>query len=83
MASTYRVLEVPTTPLSAMESVINVQAADGYEYMDHFFGSDGSHHVAGGTGPTTTTATVVDPKSGTPIRATITTNRVVMIFRHA
>lgn len=80
--ATYRVLPVPTTPLSAMEEAINAQAAEGYEYVDNLFGADGTHHVAGGIRPVETLVPHVGKDGKTEMVKTVT-NTVVMIFRHA
>jgi hypothetical protein len=74
--STYKVIAVPTTPLSAMENELNAQAGDGFEFVAHFFGSDGTHHVAGGVQPEIVEETV----NGVKVKRVI--NKVVMIFRH-
>lgn len=81
--ATYRVLAVPTTPLSEMERVLNEQGAADYDLVTHFFGSDGTHHVAGGVGPDVEIKTVTDPRTGLAVRAAVSTNKIVMIFRHA
>ena len=80
---TYKVVAIPTTPLQAMEDAINAMASGGYTLVTHFFGSDGTHHIPGGVGPTTVrNSVVVNPATGQPTIAQVTTNQIVMIFSH-
>lgn len=78
MAVEFKVVALPTTPLSALEAELNTLGAAGWSVVATFFGSDGSHHVPGGVRPTTSTTTVVH--NGASVLATQVVNQIVFIL---